>query len=262
MVYPDVLTQVRHLYEVEHLSYTQIARHLGRPVSTVQRWLGLAQVTVRPKSEALRLAAKDRHSDIVAEILTRYRAGEAEVALARAFGVSRPVVVRLLRIHGVERRDRSAASYVRMARLDAEGRRALLTRAHSDVGRVAIATTRGQTLSARGRYEALLLEWLRARGYNAIPQCPVGRLNIDIAWPSLAIEVETRNKRPWDVPRIRTRARILANAGWATVLVWVTKARPLMPTVVEALRHEHAHPREGIVTLGGNGEMANHYDRL
>jgi hypothetical protein len=59
------------------------------------------------------------------EIVTRYISGESELALARAYSVTRAVIARRLREAGITRRSGSEASRLRMARMTPEERKDL-----------------------------------------------------------------------------------------------------------------------------------------
>lgn len=180
------------------------------------------------------------------DLVKRYLAGESEKAIAQHLGVSRTAIRPRLIERGIEIRDRSAAMRQRMSLLTPQQRSLLTTAAHQ--------ARRGQvdsmeTLSARalhnertgrltGAGEKALLKLLRKQGFSTKPQHAVGPYNIDIAvWP-VAVEVHISPRHPIAIARHRKRVEYLANQGWHSLYVWVSRAEYIEPAcVAEVIAH-------------------------
>lgn len=215
---------------------------------TIRTILTRAGVEIRPKSEETRLRmsklsaseidalmapARVAHQSVKGrpnlkgrvtvddvDIVARYSAGESEKAIAESLGVSRQVVRRRLLDAGVTPRDGSASMRIRMASMSPEERKLITDRARS-----ACTQSRQETLSVVGWGENTLRDWLRDRGYEAIPQLAMGPYNIDLAIHPVAVEVWNSASNPLRLRRSHEKAEYLRERGWSLIWVWITKNR-------------------------------------
>lgn len=170
-----------------------------------------------------------REIDAIA-LVSRYRAGESELALAHAFGVSRSLVRKRLIEAGVDPRDRSKANCQRMANLTVQGRKDLTSAANQAMrGRKATpeqqalhAVTFQNTLGYSTSDEMILMEWLEARGATCTAQFAIGPYNIDIAIHEPPIAVELRSRGAYPVNH-RQRSKYIFDQGWSICYVFATK---------------------------------------
>jgi len=227
--FPD-FDDVRKLYR-EGASISQLARRLGIAYGTFYGWARRNGLCLRPQSETVRLARADSHAGIAAGAIRLYRDGLSEKAVAERFSVDRNVIRRLSLRANVKPRGRSESMCLRMSQTSADERRRLASAAHSAVrGRarseseLAVrALRRERTQEKIGDGERLFANWLAARGSTTSLQKAVGRYNIDVALPPVAVEIHVTSQNP--LKRVQTRERIkyLADRGWHVLYVWVSK---------------------------------------
>lgn len=197
-----------------------------------------------------------------------YRNGISEKALAERHGVSRSVVTRWLRDAGVERRDRSAAMYQRMADATPEERKRLAAAAHEGRRRngcsleekVKRARTRQERAYSASPAEQLLAEWLGQRGVTGIvPQEAVGPWNVDLGIAPLAVEVFGGGWHAYGrhAARSEERYRYLLEHGRMVVVVWVSQQRyPLTRAAADYIADTETTPGEFRVIRGDGSEFA------
>lgn len=164
------------------------------------------------------------------DICARYIAGESPEALAAAFNVSTMPIERILTEHKIQRRTRSAANVVRLARLTPEERRRNAAAAHAAKrGRPntlealeRAAMTRQVKMTGRmSSTETVLAGMLRERGIDSIPQVAIGPYNCDIGAAPVAVEV-FGGKWHWHgahIARSPQRIRHILDAGWHMLAV-------------------------------------------
>lgn len=177
------------------------------------------------------IAVRGSRRDIDASaLLSRYKAGESELALAHVFGVSRTAVRKRLIEGGFEPRNRSKANSQRMRNLTAQGRKDLTSAANQTM-RGSTPTPEQQakhaaTFQASLGYDTVdemtLMEWLEARGATCKPQLAIGPYNVDIAIhePPIAVELRSRAAYP---PNHRERREYLFDQGWSICYVFAMK---------------------------------------
>lgn len=229
--YTDSFRQLVIQTYISGKSLTETAAAHGLPHhTTAQRWVTEAGV-IRPHSEAIRLGWDGRRTKRPeAEIVDAYARDESEKALAERYGVSRNVIRAVLLRNGVAPRNRSAGMYARMRQTPAEERLALAAAAHDAVrGAKQTDEHRGKTaktLEARGNAnisakEIQLAGMLEARGIVVARQTAVGRYNVDLTLPSIAVEVCGGN---WLFAEGRRNGRYcrkimdLGKAGWHVII--------------------------------------------
>lgn len=176
------------------------------------------------------------------DLRTRYEAGESENALAKHYGCSRTSLRRRLVSTGVDPRGRGAAMAQRHAELSPEERQALADAAHVAVrGRTATEEERARRAETVGGqvnlwtspHEVMLDAMLRARGHIGIPQLPVGRYNIDLAFEPLAVELHRYTGHPLNYHLQPPRVAYLAERGWSTLYVWLRLDQTLTEAVAD-----------------------------
>jgi Mor family transcriptional regulator len=156
-------------------SITQLAKDFMCSNSVIQDLFKDKQVIKRPNV----IFDKLPH----AEIINEYLSGTPELAISKKYECSRGTIARILRIHDVPRRG-----------ISEDNRFSIALR-----GRI---QNRSQNLEYQGREtprkyvgegEIEIINRLRARGHEVIPQKSVGRYNIDITFGSVAVEVRFRS---------------------------------------------------------------------
>ena len=178
-------------------------------------------------------------------LIRLYELGESEKALAEKFGVSRTVIRPRLIENGIKPRNRSEAMYVRMSRTSKEERARLTAASHAAIRgthhsferqcKTAISRERSQSWIGRG--ERICLDMLRTHGLDGVPQKAIGPYNVDIAIdsPSIAVEIFGGHWHTCDehASRFRKRTDYILNAGWAVIIIWVTRNYPLERGAIE-----------------------------
>lgn len=152
-----------------------------------------------------------------AAIVRRYIAGESEFSLAQTFRVDRSSIAARLRAANVPRRNRHQANNTRF--LDPHQRAIVARKAHLSMG--------------KGEIE--LLGMLNQRGYFPMRQGIIEGYNIDLALPSVAVELHWRTDDPLSrFTKASQRQRIiqLTNWGWHVIYIWVDNSHPLSAAAV------------------------------
>lgn len=182
----------------------------------------------------------------VADLVSRYTAGESEKQLASALGVSRSAIRSRLVAAGVLIRTRSEAELVKWSRMIGTERNRQVAAAHTarrgqkDSLEVQMkrAATWEAKMSHRGPAEIALTDSLAAGGVELTPQKAVGPYNLDLALSGspVAVEVECGNVfRGRSLPKTMRRLRYIVDAGWRVLIVY-TKNRPLtFPEITHAV---------------------------
>ena len=178
------------------------------------------------------------------DIVRRYLAGESAQALAIEFGTES---------NAIHKRVRDAGFRVRGV---AEAARLL----HREQIVATVAKSRSRLV---GWGEDILAERLRERGEITDLQRPEGKVNVDIAIPSVAVEVWLSSSHPFADAYCRERVKYLANRGWWCCYVFVSRrTRVLRPEVTDQIialaqlaRSNPSAPRQHWV-VRGCGEIA------
>ena len=167
----------------------------GKTADEVSDALGIGKTSVYRALERHGLRARPRLRELdTAAIVTRYLAGESELALSRAFGIDRNGIRRRLLEAGISPRGRSAAMFTRMANTSPEDRKKLAQPSHDALRgtkrpfsqKVRRALTREAQGIGISPVEAQFSAALADRGLHTLPQLAVGPYNIDIAAPPVA----------------------------------------------------------------------------
>ncbi len=185
------------------------------------------------------------------ELVRRYQAGESELAISLAMGISRPAVRRRLLDSGIQPRDSSSAASLRLSKMTPDQRLALSDAAHaavrgipqSEEHRCDIAITRERRITNVGALEDVLDERLRASGVVTVPQKAIGRYNVDIAITESRIAVEVFggnwHRSRHAATRYRKRTDYLLDQGWLPIIVWGTWKCSIDPLVTEYIVSLH-----------------------
>ena len=220
-----------------------IAETAGVNVKTAHAWLLRQSVPIRHDC-TLRLPED--------EIVQLYRDGVSELEIAQRMGLgkSRLAIARILREHGIKRRGRSAAMFLRMAQATPEERCALSAAAHeavrgshhSDETRRKMAQSKSKR---RGKGEAIMAAALRALGHVVEEQAPIDRYNIDILVGTIAVEPWCSPGNPLDhIPRNRPRTEYLLRHGFATLWVGYSDLDALRGCLDQVIAHFDEMRRE------------------
>lgn len=242
-------------------SLVELARRYGVPYGTLRSRLVAAGVPRRRNADSTRITAKAQRSAYSGEVAERFLAGESVKSLATAYGRKRSHIALCLADHGIRPRNRSEGMYARMANTSREERLRLAAKAHEATRNAPPefhranaekqALRKQATLSKVGAGEPEMLQWLRERGHEGVPQLPCGVYNIDIAVGALAVEVHVNPSNPHARPFYQKRIKHLLRSGFDVLYVKVTKQRPLTAAAadyavafLEARRRNPAAPRE------------------
>lgn len=211
----------------------------GKTADEVAAIVGIGKTSVYRVLRRHGLRARPKFRDLdVAAIVSRYLAGESELALSRAFGIDRNGIRRRLTDAGVAPRDCSAAMFVRMARSTPDERRQWAQASHDAIRGTKFSDARlaNKALGIErighvtSKLELTMTEWLRDRGVDRIvPQKAIGPYNADIGAAPVAVEIYGGN---WHgsghhAERSPKRFRYILNQGWAVIVVWVNRNYPL-----------------------------------
>jgi very-short-patch-repair endonuclease len=169
----------------------------------------------RLRTPKIATAISRRFDPYSPEIIRRYIAGESELSIANNLALSRNVVARRLATAYIPRRNGSEANRLRFR----------------DYRQRGIATRQAHLSMGRGETE--FCSMLEARGYNPIRQLVVGRYNLDLVIPSVAVEVHWRSDHPFRRLFDRERVKYITNLGWHMIFVWVDASHPLTENAAE-----------------------------
>ena len=176
------------------------------------------------------------------ELVRLYTEGTSEKALAARFAVSRTVIKRNLTEAGVERRNKSAAMYTRMAQASPEERQRLSAAAHDAVrGKPQTLDhrmKRARTVEALGKMqptEQAAKRILEARGITSVPQKAIGPYNCDLGCAPVAVEIFGGNWHFTGLHMARTpkRLRYMMDEGWHVLMIVVSRQFPITGEVAD-----------------------------
>ena len=168
------------------------------------------------------------------DLVARYMAGESELALSGSYGISRIALRRMLVEGGAEIRGRSEAGKNRASKMTADERMAQVSKAHDAVrGKpveesVLVKAAQARELNPRppSAGERQLLAMLRKRGLRPRREVAVGRYNVDLAVPGVAVEVLGGKWHGYKATHHR-RTKAILDAGWHVIFVWNHDRTPL-----------------------------------
>ena len=154
-------------------------------------------------------AISTKYDALTGEIVHRYAGGESELSIATALHISRNVVERRVKCANVRRRTIAEANTIRFR----------------DPHQCGIATRKAHLSMGRGETEVCRM--LVDRGYTPQRQVVVGRYNIDIVIPAVAVEVHWRSDHPFRRAFDRQRIKYLTELGWHIIYIWIDANHPL-----------------------------------
>jgi hypothetical protein len=206
------------------------------------------------------------------EIIRRYKSGESENALAKAYGVNRWVIRLRLIETDTPIRGRHAAEKLKWSRMSAGKRKAQVAAAHKATrGRIPTEEERCKGAQTRQEHQAHVSQtemelgaMLAARGIRAIPQLAIGRYNCDLGASPVAVEI-FGGEWHWcgsHMRRTPERLRYILNAGWHVLMVKIeARRRPLteatadyVAAYIKKMRRKPSARREYRV-IRGAGEL-------
>ena len=160
--------------------------------------VGISVYTLRRQCKKLGIdSSNGRFDHPVEKIISDYASGVSELKLSKIYGIARGTVAKILLDNGIQRRNGSQASYIRMAKMSPEDRKKLVAPAHAAAkGRheaketgIKRALTREKCFPRVGPGEETLYHRLYKLGFKPIRQKAIDIYNIDIAIGSIAVEV-------------------------------------------------------------------------
>lgn len=187
------------------------------------------------------IAAREKLSLPVTEIVNRFNNGESVLSLSISFGVSRNVIEERLVFAGATPRGITEANRLAINSLPREEvlRRIKIAQdsvrgvKHTAEHRHKIALSREHNGVSISATENLLCSWLRERGVSFIQQKAVGSYNVDIATYPIAVEILGGSWHASKSIEVK-RAKYIFDAGWHQVFVWVhAKRSPITPYVAD-----------------------------
>lgn len=176
----------------------------------------------------------------VGEIVEWYTSGESEKGIADKIGVSRQAIRKRLLDAGIKPRNQSEAGFVYNSRLTSEQRKANAMAANqalrelgqSDRMRFCLAKSREKSLKQCGVGEFEFMSMLKNHGIKCVHQKAVGPYNIDIACPSVAVEISIcTNKFPraGDAKKIKD----LLDLGWNVIYITMRSVSDITTNAVD-----------------------------
>lgn len=210
-----------------HLDYAIELYLAGKPQSEILATVGISATTLHRERGRRGIPPRRDIALPVADIAAAYQSGESEYELSLRYGVSRAVIRKRLTDSGVTVRSMSDAGKVRASKMTPEQRAAQAAAAHTAArGREHTEAERRKGAATRERQgkvgsagEQYLIDCLRDRGLAPVPQKAVGRYNVDIAVPPVAVEVLGGGWHLKKAIHVERTKRIL-NEGWHLLFVW------------------------------------------
>lgn len=198
-------------------------------------------------------------------------AGESLLSIAARTGIDRGSITRAFDLLGLPWRNRSESQFARMAKLDADARKAHVRAAN------AAARVRSMSISEKlarsasrsrrvGKYELEIIQELRARGVQCEHQWPFGVYNLDIWLNESRVAVEVYSAHPGRelMARLHKRTEYILDSGahQATIQVAYPKGSLHLGPVCDKLvafaefcrRHHPAGGKHGVIR--GHGKFA------
>lgn len=215
-----------------------------------------------------------KRTDInIDDLIKMYLNGSSEKQLSERFNIARGGIRSRLIAAGITPRGRSEANRIKMSKMTPRQRRDNARAAHvarsikGDTPETVKIRTERRSISNQfktwqiGRDDKIVINALKKRGVDPIPQYPIGGYNIDIAIAPVAVEVYRSVNNPLADKRNRKRTINLLNAGWSVVYIWFAKESDQLSknaidhviALFEAMRRKEPAPRQYWV-IRSNGE--------
>lgn len=205
-----------------------IARYLaGEPFEQINAATGVSASALHRERNRRGVPPRRIFALPADEVASSYLSGESECGLAARYGVSRSVIRRHLARHGVAVRGTSEAGKVRAGKMTAEQRQTQAAAAHRAVRGTRVSLdqliARAAARESRGGLdspgERFLYAELVKRGESPISQKAIGKYNVDLALPPVAVEVLGGG---WHATKRSHAERTpdILDQGWCLVFVW------------------------------------------
>ncbi|WP_425430081.1 hypothetical protein [Cohnella massiliensis] len=213
------------------MSVQEIAKQFNTVPSTVYGWLQRARANIRPIGQTNRVAFLARYAHIADDIIQRYRAGDSVLKLSKDFEMTRGTVSRILSAHGIEPRNASEATKIRLSKMTASERIELTSAAHearrgsrsSQRHKINAAKTqqRKPKRNTTSHAEDYVAQKLAESGFKVSRQLAIGPYNADIAVNTVAVEIFCGNwhASPKHATILKERTRYLFNSGWNVLII-------------------------------------------
>jgi hypothetical protein len=230
------MDDIVHRYVELRQSCVQIGNDLGVAHRTISSRLEAAGIPMRSASEARRIMwdARGRVIDPV-DVLHRYfDLTQSTVQIATELGHNTRNINAVIRRAGRQTRTNLEAARIRWERMTPEQRAVLA--AAAEKGHAAIrgkprsaahlerqARTNEQSLVMIGRGEREIVNWLRERGLDPIPQKAFGSYNIDAAILPVAVEILHGPHSPLAHAQAVKKTKYLTNWGLTVLWVWIPR---------------------------------------
>jgi very-short-patch-repair endonuclease/uncharacterized protein (DUF433 family) len=194
--------------------------------------------------------------DKIREVLNAYDAGASVLKIAKASGLQRAQIARIVRLSGRAVRGRSEAERLKWERLKqidgaTERQCSAAWRASrgipkSDATKAQIARTNEARVTRVGAWEAEIAAALKAHGVHVVQQRAAGPYNIDIALVSCSVAVEVLGAHSHAVHAAhhRKKSEYLRSEGWAVVWVYAFGAVDVGRVADDVIAHAEITRRD------------------
>ena len=170
--------------------------------------------------------------------------GRGVSGIAEELGVTRMIMTRIFKNAGIKTRNRSEQQFARMASYTPEQRKLLATPSHNAARgctrresskEIAAKTKERNNRILKSDSESILMDMLRQRGIETIPQKAIGIYNCDLATESVAVEIWGGHWHWHGAHLARTEKRFneIMNRGMSVLVVAVTVTSPLTDAVAD-----------------------------
>ncbi|MCA8335225.1 helix-turn-helix domain-containing protein [Burkholderia multivorans] len=178
---PNIDVEHIHRLRAQGLTLEEISKAIGRHPMTVWHWHKKGWIDLGPSRCRIEKIPADP-----LELRRRYEAGENSRQLAEALGMSRQTVLDRLKTTEAAHGPLTAAMNKHRDIARSKAHAAVRGRKKTEDVLANHAASQSQRIGAG---EDELIQALRERGHEVIPQWPCGRYNIDILVGSIAVEL-------------------------------------------------------------------------
>ena len=188
----------RQRFACEHsINLVDVAKRFGECVPrAVVCYNAVGAVPAMPSLEIVDMPRKIE-GPFASDVAKAYRTGESALSVGKRFGISHKTVIKIAKRAGIQTRTNKAAADIRAERMTSEQRKALTKTANrvrkSCPASLSELTNKAQirqeSLTQIGRGERALAKRLNKLGVETTLQLAVSKYNIDIATPTVAVEV-------------------------------------------------------------------------
>ena len=202
----------------------------GKPVEEITTTTGISGTLLYRELTRRGIPPRMRYVLPDADIIAAYRQGATEYGLSRQYGVSRGVISRVLREHGVQRHTQSESMTAAAALKTPEQRKARAAAAHAtsrrlnDIDKFRRALRNEIVGDSQSDGERQFADMLRKRGIQFMPQRAIGWCNVDFAVAPVAVEILGGG---WHSRKTThaMRTPYILDWGWHLVMIWDYEGR-------------------------------------